>query len=300
MNNNRFCDLNTGVCGPAEEDSNGIVNFAPEAPKTTLYYVTDPICSHCWALEPVLSRFVHQYGQYFRLHIVMGGLLPSWHGFGDSANGIGKPADVAQHWREVGEHSRMPIDGGLWLDNPVQSSFPPSRVFKVIQHKHAGKEQEFLRKAREQLFAFNENIAEDRSLIRLVDQIGLDGAAVVEEASLEPAQDLLEEDFALAARLGVRGFPTIAIVNEENRGVKIVGARPLEAYVKGLEEVLQKTPIAADLPEFGEWSSGGEKRFGKEIEVMYDLHPEQVEAFIASQPGSASERIRYVLGELYI
>ncbi|MGA3854991.1 DsbA family protein, partial [Bacillus pumilus] len=78
-----------------------------------------------------------------------------WHdGPIDPANGTYKPADVAGHWREVGEHSRMPIDGSLMIDNPVQSSYPSSRVFKVIQ-KHHGDERAytFLRRAREALFA---------------------------------------------------------------------------------------------------------------------------------------------------
>ncbi|MEJ8302968.1 DsbA family protein [Saccharibacillus sacchari] len=301
MTDNMFCDLKTGVCGPAnEEETNGLIDFAPQMPKMTLYYVTDPICSHCWALEPVLGRFIRQYGQYFNVTIAMGGLLPSWHGFGDRANGIQKPSDVAGHWREVGEHSRMPIDGSVWLDNPLQSSFPPSRVFKVIQNKHAGKEQEFLRKAREQLFAFNENIAEDLTMIRLVDEIGLDGKAIVDEAATEAAQDLLEEDFALASRLGVRGFPTIILMNEENKGVKIVGAQALDTYVKGLESVLKQKPTPAEVPALADWFSGKEHLFAKEIEVMYDLQPDQTEAFITAQLSGRPHRVQQVLGELYI
>lgn len=299
MSSNLFCDLNTGVCGPAGEENPGLVDFAPEKPKMTLYYVTDPICSHCWALEPVLGRFVRQYGRYFDFSVVMGGLLPSWNGFGDKANGIQKPSDVAGHWREVGEHSRMPIDGSLWLENPIRSSFPPSRVFKVIQNRHAGKEQHFLRKAREQLFAFNENIAEDRKLIELVDRIGLNGTDIVEEASLESAQDLLEEDFALAARLGVRGFPTIIMMNEEHRGMKIVGAQSLDTYIQGLESVLGEKPLPAEVPALADWASGQERLFAKEIEVMYDLEPDRVEAYIAEQSGDAYD-VRYVLGELYL
>lgn len=301
MSNNMFCDLNTGVCGPANEEENTeLIDFTPQTPKMTLYYVTDPICSHCWALEPVLNRFVHQYGQHFNFDVVMGGLLPSWHGFGDSANGIQKPSDVAGHWREVGEHSRMPIDGSVWLDNPLQSSFPPSRVFKVIQNRHPGKEQGFLRKAREHLFAFNENIAEDSAMIRIVDEIGLDGKAIVEEASSESAQDLLEEDFARASRLGVRGFPTIIIMNEENQGVKIVGAQPLDAYVKGLESVLKEKPVSAPVPALTEWFSGKEHLFAKEIEVMYNLQPDHTEAFIAEQLSNKPYHVQQVLGELYI
>ncbi|WP_342666453.1 DsbA family oxidoreductase [Saccharibacillus sacchari] len=301
MSDNLFCDLKTGVCGPAnEEETNGIIDFAPQTPKMTLYYVTDPICSHCWALEPVLTRFIHQYGQHFNFNIVMGGLLPSWNGFGDSANGIQKPSDVAGHWREVGEHSRMPIDGSVWLENPIQSSFPPSRVFKIIQSKHAGKEQEFLRKTREKLFAFNENIAEDSAMIRIVDEIGLDGKAIVEEAATEAAQDLLEEDFALSSRLGVRGFPTIIIMNEENQGVKIVGAQSLDTYVKGLESILKEKPVPAKVPVLADWFSGNERLFAKEIEVMYDLQPDHTEAFIAEQLSNKPHQIQRVLGELYI
>ena len=91
----------------------------------------------------------------------MGGLLEKWgDGPVDPANGIFKPADVAPHWREVGELSRMPIDGTVMIENPVQSSYPPSRVFKVIQKHHGDdKAYEFLRRARENLFIFNQNIS---------------------------------------------------------------------------------------------------------------------------------------------
>ena len=131
------CDLATGVCGTTDNDELELITFTQPKKTITLYYVTDPICSHCWALEPVLRRFIEQYGEYFNFQTVMGGLLEKWHdGPIDPANGIYKPADVAGHWREVGVHSRMPIDGSLMIDNPVQSSFPPSRVFKIIQQNY--------------------------------------------------------------------------------------------------------------------------------------------------------------------
>src|SRR5690606_9495053 len=62
-----MCDLETGICGPAEISSSAQtgspiqeagspiqpITFRP-TPKVDVYYVTDPICSHCWALEPTL------------------------------------------------------------------------------------------------------------------------------------------------------------------------------------------------------------------------------------------------------
>ena len=96
----------------------------------------------------------------------------------------------------------------------------------------------FLRRVREAAFPFNQNIADNQVLIKVVNQLGLDGESVVREAGQEYSQQLLNEDFALARSLGVRGFPTVIIINKENKGVKIVGSRPLEYYVKGLEQIL--------------------------------------------------------------
>ncbi|KAB2334560.1 DsbA family protein [Cytobacillus depressus] len=298
--NNMICDLTTGICGEAGEEEMQMIDLNLPQKKIQLYYVTDPICSHCWALEPVLRRFEMQYGQYIELHTVMGGLLESWDGFADVKNGISSPADVAGHWREVGEHSRMPIDGSLWLTNPVHSSYTPSRVFKVIQQQDENLAKAFLRRAREAVFAFNQTISDEEVLIDLVNQIGLDGKIIVKEANSSVGQQLLDQDFALARSLGVRGFPTIIMVNEENKGVKIVGARPLEYYVKGLEQSLSIDSLQAkSLPLFGSLLEQETLLFSKEIEVMYDLEQNEVKTFVEKELSPNEYVAKEILGEIY-
>lgn len=302
MNGNMICDLTTGVCGEAADSGMEIIDLTQPKKTVKLYYVTDPICSHCWALEPVLRKFEAEYGEYFEIQTVMGGLLPQWSGFADAANGINGPADVAGHWREVGEHSRMPIDGTLWYSDPVHSSFPPSRVFKVIeQQAGADMANTYLRRAREALFAFNRNIADDAVLIDIVNRIGLNGEAIVKQAATDEAQALLESDFKLAAQLGVRGFPTIIMVNEENQGVKIVGARPLASYVQGLAQVIAGEEIQAKaVPSLAQVLSKEGLLFSKEIEVLYDLEREEVRDFIQRELAGSSYEQKEILGEMYI
>ena len=297
-----ICDLKTGVCGEVGEDEMEVIDFNQPQRSVQLYYVTDPICSHCWAIEPVLRRFVEQYGHYFNFHTVMGGLLEKWHdGPIDPANGIYKPADVAGHWREVGQHSRMPIDGSLMIDNPVQSSYPPSRVFKIIQKNHSDAQAfEYLRRAREALFAFNHNIAEKSEMIEIVNQLGLDGEAIVTEAEQPVGQQLLNEDFALARKLGVRGFPTIMMINEENKGVKISGGRPFEFYVNGLKQALnQEELLPKSVPSFANLMEKEKLLFSKEIEVMYDLEQSEVAAFVQQELPHDRYQAKELLGELY-
>lgn len=301
-NNEMFCDIETGVCGVGEDEDIQVIDFQQSKKSITLYYVTDPICSHCWAIEPVLRRFKEQYGHYFHFQTVLGGLLEKWHdGPIDPANGIYKPADVAGHWREVGEHSRMPIDGSLMIDNPVQSSYPPSRVFKVIQKHHDDAlAYTFLRRAREALFAFNQNISDITVLIDIVNDLGLNGDVIVHEAELPSGQELLDQDFTLVRDLGARGFPTIIFVNEENKGVKITGGRSFEVYVEGLKQALnteelepKKRPAVSILLE-------KEKLlFSKEIEVMYDVDQSDVRSFMKKELPQQQYQMKEVLGELY-
>ncbi|WP_010283681.1 DsbA family protein [Bacillus timonensis] len=298
---NLMCDLETGVCGVAGDEEMEMIDFNQPKKTIDLYYVTDPICSHCWALEPTFRRFKEQYGHYFNFHTVLGGLLEKWNGGPvDPANGIHGPADVAGHWREVGEYSRMPIDGTLMIDNPVQSSFPPSRVYKVIQKNHGDeKANEYLRYAREELFAFNQNIAEKSVMIENVNTIGLNGEEIVSEAESEIGQQLLNEDFALAAKLGARGFPTIIMVNEENKGVKIVGSRSLDYYVSGLSKMMdEKEPQAKQQPALSTLLEK-DTLFAKEIEVMYDLEPSELQSFVEKQLKPENYEEKEVLGEKY-
>ncbi|PIC63210.1 dithiol-disulfide isomerase [Sporosarcina sp. P13] len=297
-----MCDLQTGVCGEVGNEEMEIIDFNQPEKTINLYYVTDPICSHCWAIEPELRRFVEQYGNYFNFHTVMGGLLEKWHdGPIDPANGIYKPADVAGHWREVGEHSRMPIDGTLMLDNPVQSSYPPSRVFKIIQKNHNETLAfDYLRRTREALFVFNQNISERSVMIEIVNKLNLDGEAIVHEAEQLAAQQLLNEDFALARSLGATGFPSIIMINAENKGIKIVGGRPFESYVDGLKKVLNLEVIQPkQQPSLSRLLKKEKLLFSKEIEVMYDVEQSAIHSFVEKELSSDSYEAREILGEAY-
>ena len=177
----------------------------------------------------------------------------------------------------------------------------PLRVFKVIQKQNEQLANVFLRRVREAAFPFNQNIADDQVLIEVVNQLGLDGESVVKEAGQEYSQQLLNEDFALARSLGVRGFPTIIIINKENKGVKIVGSRPLEYYVKGLEQILAEEELQPQaLPTLDKLLEKEGLLFSREIEEMYDLEPKEVYSFIQKELPTDNYQQKEILGEMYI
>ncbi|MCE5007599.1 DsbA family protein [Staphylococcus equorum] len=197
MEKNMVCDMYSGICKPSEENEIETINFDVSAPNLTLYYVTDPMCSHCWAFEPTLNKLLVQYGHLFN--------------------------------------------------------------FQTI-----------------------------------------DVDSILNIADSDIGQNLLAEDFNLVSQLGVRGFPTIVIVNKDNQGTKIVGARSLETYIDALEKLDTSTTIEPNpLPKFSLYLNEQSSLFSKEIEVMYDIEEKNVPNFIEKDLDKSKYIISNILGENY-
>lgn len=247
---NLSCDIETGECGPTGES--GIQEIDMNAPaKVKLLYYTDPICSACWAIEPELKKFKLEYGEYVTVEYRMGGLLPGWEGFADNANGISKPSDVAHHWDEVGAMTGMSIDGDVWLEDPLSSSYPPSIAFKAMQKQGEEQALAFLRTIREMVFLEKKNITKEEVLVEAVGKVGMDVYQFLFDYHLEDVAQSFHAEVKEGRRLGVRGFPTFIFVGENGAGFKISGTSGYENYVLALEKAYgsKPTPKAISLSE---------------------------------------------------
>ena len=172
-NNPLMCDPESGICEiptnkTSSTDSNSVK--ANKKPVKIIYY-TDPICSSCWGIEPQLRKLKLEYGDNIEIEYRMGGLLPNW---SYNSGGISKPSDVAHHWDEVSVYYDMPIDGNIWLEDPLSSSFPPSIAFKAAQMQDNEKASLFLREIREMVFLQKKNITKWEHLEFAGKKVGLD------------------------------------------------------------------------------------------------------------------------------
>lgn len=241
-----LCDIESGLCELPEPAAVAQQPAVPHNHKPVkVIYFTDPICSSCWGIEPQLRRLKLEYGPYIDLDYRMGGLLPDW---SYNSGGISKPADVAQHWDDVSLHYDMPIDGDVWLEDPLDSSYPASIAFKAAQLQGEQAAIRFLREARELVFLHKKNIARWVHLATAASQAGLD-VAQFESDYRGKAVALFEDDLALGRQLGVRGFPTFFFVDSQGQLEKVYGAQPYAAYETALRKQLPsvtKTPIDSD------------------------------------------------------
>ena len=226
-----LCDPETGMCEmPVGEKSNEKVSIPTENKVVKIIYYTDPICSSCWGIEPQLRKLKLEYGDYFEIDYRMGGLLPNW---SYNSGGISKPSDVAHHWDEASLYYEMPIDGNVWIEDPLDSSYPSCIAMKAAQIQSKEKAVKFMRILREGLYLDKKNIAKWENIAEAAKLADLD----VQKLKIDydgDAKKLFEEDLKLGKSLGVRGFPTLFFSDGNNNQLIVYGSKPYASYENAL------------------------------------------------------------------
>ena len=223
-----LCDPQTGMCEVASDSTENatIKKDQPKEKKIKVIYFTDPICSSCWAIEPQLRKLKLEYGQNLEIDYRMGGLLPDW---SYNSGGISKPSDVAHHWDEVSVYYDIPIDGDVWLEDPLDSSYPPSIAFKAAQLQGKDKAVLFLRELREMVFLKKKNIAKWEHMATAAKNVGLDVDSLKTDYEGK-AKLLFEEDLKLARAYRVRGFPTMYFEDNSGNQEIVYGSKAYAFY----------------------------------------------------------------------
>ncbi len=250
MNENKtnplLCDPVSGTCEmPAGETSNENIAIKTENKPVKIIYYTDPICSSCWGIEPQLRKLKLEYGDYFEIDYRMGGLLPDW---SYNSGGISKPADVAHHWDEASLHYEMPIDGDVWLEDPLDSSYPSCIAMKAAQIQSKDKAVKFMRILREKLYLEKKNIAKWENIAQAAKLADLDLVKLKKDYDGD-AKKLFEEDLKLGKSLGVRGFPTLFFSDGNNNQLTVYGSKPYASYENALQALFPEAKKKAFLNE---------------------------------------------------
>ena len=236
-----------------------------------ILYFTDPICSTCWIIQPFLRKLTLEYGNYINIKYYMGGLLPSWEEY--TKGKISTPLDAANHWEEGSALYNMPMDGDVWIENPLYSSYPPSIAFKAAQMQDKNSAILFLRRIKEMVFLEKKNINYKSFLEEAAFEVGLDSARLLKDMDGR-AKELFFEDLTLAKQLGITSFPTLIFSNTDGERVTIKGYHPYEKFediIFSLIPKVEKLSVCNDPKSlFTQFNTMAEKEFAYLSDVSND------------------------------
>ena len=130
-------------------------------------YFTDPACPRSWVAEPMLRRLIVEFGAEVSITYVMGGLAREFAGPHDGR---------IREWLDVAEASGMPLDPRLWLEGPLQTSYPACMAVKAAAEQGPEAESRCLRALREGILCFRRKLDNTEAIVEEARRAGLDVA----------------------------------------------------------------------------------------------------------------------------
>ncbi len=253
---------------------------------------TDPVCTWCWGSEPVLRKLETRFGEQVKISYIMGGLVQDIMSFYDSYNDIGGDPDrsninIAKHWVDASERHGMPVrnQGFKLFSKEHPSTYPQNIAYKAAQMQDQTLANKFLRRIREASAAEARQTNTTEVLLELASEVGLDIARFLDDFTHGPAQKAFEQDLAITAKYGARGFPSFLLKYGEKemliRGYKrYEDFKALIGHLSGGE--IQERPVSADEGSIMAFIS----RYGSvapiEIQMTFDLGNDDLKTVIDS------------------
>jgi putative protein-disulfide isomerase len=253
---------------------------------------TDPVCTWCWGSEPVLRKLETRFGEQVKISYIMGGLVQDITSFYDSFNDIGGDPDrsnknIAKHWVDASERHGMPVRSKDFklFSKEHPSTYPQNIAYKAAQMQDQALANKFLRRIREASATEARQTNTTEVLLELASEVGLDIARFLDDFTHGPAQKAFEQDLAITAKYGARGFPSFLLKYGEKemviRGYKRYEEfKALIGHLSGGE--IQERPVSSDEGSLMAFII----RYGSvapiEVQMTFDLSDEELKAMLDS------------------
>lgn len=244
-----------------------------------IYFVIDPFCPECWAMEPIIKKLWIEYGRYFTFRYIIGGKLDSLNSIKRKRNDIRTVEQIAEAWKKTVFQTGMCCEGDIWLEAPISTPFLGFIAIKAaeLQGKQAG--MRFLRRMREMLFLQKQNICKRDVLIQIAEKAALDVNEFIEDIHSEAAVKALKSDLKFYNDMEIDHTPTLVFFNNkaDEEGIKVTGCQSYNVYVEVISELLAFTPKPAPLPPVEEFMKKYTFVGTKELSFVYDTTCSEME-----------------------
>jgi putative protein-disulfide isomerase len=209
-----------------------------------LIYFADPMCSWCYGFSPVIAQIRQTFGRALPIQVVMGGLRPG----NDKPSTEASKTELKVHWEHIHEITGLPFDDSV-LDHPgfLYDTDPAARAVVRVRREDGEKALLFLRRLHRAFYAEGQDITKAPVLAQLAAEFDVDPEAFLADFDTDDLKHETWNDYAVAQRAGVTGFPTlVGGPNEEGHyGVVTRGFQPAEPVLNVLHAWLGTTPEPA-------------------------------------------------------
>jgi putative protein-disulfide isomerase len=204
-----------------------------------LYYVLDPMCSWCWGFRASFAQLLEHLPNDIAIRYVMGGLAVD----SDQPMPEETRVYVQQAWRDVHARTGAEFNHDFWTTcQPRRSTYPACRAVIAAGLQNPAKIPAMIEGIQRAYYLQASNPSDLDTLLNVATETGLDRLQFEQDINSKHTASLLQEDFALRRKLGVRSFPSVLIEVDDEFHWIANGCLNIEQMLGNLEAVPLPNP----------------------------------------------------------
>ncbi len=174
-----------------------------------LIYVHDPMCSWCWAFQPVWSQLLSRLPETITPLRLLGGLAP------DTDNPMPEEMQtyVQDNWHRIQQAvpgTRFNFD--FWSRcQPRRATYPACRAVIAARQQDPAAEEPMILAIQKAYYLQARNPSENATLVELAIETGLNSAVFARSLQTPELHEVLLREIADCRRLRVNSFPTLLL-----------------------------------------------------------------------------------------
>jgi putative protein-disulfide isomerase len=172
-----------------------------------LVYVGDPMCSWCYGFGPQLSALLAAHPDA-TIELVAGGLRP----FNTKPMTEAFREMLRGHWKSVEAMSGLPFsETALLADGFLYDTEPACRAVVTARAHSAERALPYFQAVQAAFYRDGRDVTRGEILADIAAETGMERETFLAAWRSEVARDATRNDFSVTQRLGVGGFPTLAV-----------------------------------------------------------------------------------------
>jgi putative protein-disulfide isomerase len=195
-----------------------------------LIYVHDPMCSWCFGFSKVYQQLTEQLPGNVALIRLLGGLAPDT----DEIMPESTRQMVQQNWRRIEQQiPGVEFNYDFWTKcQPRRATYPACRA--VIAAREQGDEYDIsmTRQIQQAYYRQARNPSDNETLIELAGELGLDQERFSVQLVAEHTQQRLLDEIANTRAIGVSGFPSLVLQNDDGLQSVLVNYTDVNAVLE--------------------------------------------------------------------
>lgn len=204
------------------------------AQNNTLIYIGDPMCSWCYGFAPEITK-IKQNHPDIEFRMIMGGLRPF------NTQKISEMTQfLKEHWEEINHRTNQQFSYDILTDpNFIYDTEPAARAVVVARNIDRDKEFDFFKAVQITFYAENKKTNELSTYLDLAEHFNMDQKTFRNLFHSTEIKEETKQDFALANQMGIGGFPSLVLKQNDKYVLLSNGYRKAEEIEDLLSQLLK-------------------------------------------------------------